>query len=113
MSCFLRIETEMIHRQENLSYARRSSTLLCGVIEEYLEYFNSCLFIYVFFYFFLGVMSRRGRRKDRELASESEARRHQRDQPDSPLLENDNHECATTSYASMNPTDVIDHHVTF
>ncbi|EFN66499.1 Niemann-Pick C1 protein [Camponotus floridanus] len=56
---------------------------------------------------YIGVMSRRGRRKDRELASESETRRHQRDQSDSPLLQNDNHQSATTSYASMNPTDVI------
>ncbi|XP_029162853.1 NPC intracellular cholesterol transporter 1 isoform X4 [Nylanderia fulva] len=62
---------------------------------------------------YIGVMSRRGRRKDSELASESEARRHQRDQQDSPLLQNDNHQCATTSYASMNSTDVTDHHVTF
>lgn len=70
--------------------------------------------IYLFiFVSFSGVMSRRGRKKDHELESESETRRHQRDQSDSPLLQNDNHQSATTSYASMNPTDVSDHHVTF
>ncbi|XP_070150213.1 NPC intracellular cholesterol transporter 1 isoform X4 [Polyergus mexicanus] len=62
---------------------------------------------------YIGVMSRRGRRKNRDFTSESEVRCHQRDQPDSPLLQNDNQQCATTSYASMNPTDVTDHHVTF
>ncbi|XP_029677101.1 NPC intracellular cholesterol transporter 1 isoform X4 [Formica exsecta] len=62
---------------------------------------------------YIGVMSRRGRRKNRDFTSESEVRCHQCDQPDSPLLQNDNHQCATTSYASMNPTDVTDHHVTF
>lgn len=50
-----------------------------------------------------GVMSRRGRRRVRELARESEARRHERDKPDSPLLQNDNHQRASTSYASVNP----------
>lgn len=74
--------------------------------EECLEYLiHVPLFLY-----FLGVMSRRGRKTNRELASESETRRH--DQSDSPLLLNDNHQSATTSYASMNPTDVSDHHVT-
>lgn len=68
---------------------------------------------FLFLCFFSGVMSRRGRRKDHKFESESETRRHQRDQSDSPLLQNDNHQSATTSYASMNPTDVSDHHVTF
>lgn len=59
-------------------------------------------------------MSRRGRRRTRELASGSEARRHKRDKPDSPLLQNDNHQRASTSYASVNSIiDVTDHHVTF
>lgn len=59
-----------------------------------------------------GVMSRRGRRQARELTSglRSEARRHQRDKPDSPLLQNDNRQRPTTSYASVNSIDVTDHH---
>lgn len=60
-----------------------------------------------------GVMSRRGRRRAREFASESETRRHERDKPDSPLLQNDNYQCASTSYASVNSTDATDHHVIF
>ncbi|XP_011329204.1 NPC intracellular cholesterol transporter 1 isoform X4 [Ooceraea biroi] len=66
---------------------------------------------------YIGVMSRRGRRRagSCELASEfgNQVERRKRDEPDSPLLQNDNHQQPTTSYASMNSTDVTDHHVTF
>ncbi|XP_067212878.1 NPC intracellular cholesterol transporter 1 isoform X4 [Linepithema humile] len=62
---------------------------------------------------YIGVMSRRGRRRARENASGGEARRHKRDQPDSPLLENDSRQHPTTSYASMNSIDVTDHYVMF
>ncbi|XP_077267700.1 Niemann-Pick type C-1a isoform X4 [Temnothorax americanus] len=62
---------------------------------------------------YIGVMSRRGRRRARELASGSEARRHERDKPDSPLLQNDNYQRASTSYASVNSIDATDHHVIF
>jgi len=66
-----------------------------------------------FFFFFSGVMSRRRRGRAREFASGSETRRHKRDKPDSPLLQNDNQQRASTSYASVNSIDVTDHHVTF
>lgn len=58
-------------------------------------------------------MSSRGRRQARELTSgpRSETRRHQCDEPDSPLLQNDNRQRPTTSYASVNSIDAIDHHV--
>ncbi|XP_011630043.1 NPC intracellular cholesterol transporter 1-like [Pogonomyrmex barbatus] len=62
---------------------------------------------------YIGVMSRRGRRRARELASRSEIRRHKCDEPDSPLLQNDNYQRTTTSYASVNSSDVTDHHVIF
>ncbi|EFN76828.1 NPC intracellular cholesterol transporter 1 isoform X4 [Harpegnathos saltator] len=60
---------------------------------------------------YIGVMSRRGRRQARELTSgsRSETRRHQCDEPDSPLLQNDNRQRPTTSYASVNSIDVTDH----
>lgn len=60
-----------------------------------------------------GVMSRRGRRRAPENASGGEARRRERDQPHSPLLENHSRQRPTTSYASMNSIDVTDHYVTF
>ncbi|KAH0955242.1 hypothetical protein HN011_012446 [Eciton burchellii] len=61
----------------------------------------------------MGVMSRRGRRRigSRELANEFR-NKVEHDQPDSPLLQNDSQH-PTTSYASINSTDVTDHHVTF
>ncbi|XP_071876113.1 Niemann-Pick type C-1a isoform X3 [Bombus fervidus] len=62
---------------------------------------------------YIGVMSRRGRRKAHECASR--ARNESRSQvcgPDSPLLQNDNNQYPTTSYASVNSIEQL-HQVTF
>ncbi|XP_043595088.1 NPC intracellular cholesterol transporter 1 isoform X5 [Bombus pyrosoma] len=62
---------------------------------------------------YIGVMSRRGRRKAHECASR--ARNECRSQvcgPDSPLLQNDNNQYPTTSYASVNSIEQL-HQVTF
>lgn len=67
----------------------------------------------IFLLLFAGVMSRRGRRKAHECASR--ARNESRSQvcgPDSPLLQNDNNQYPTTSYASVNSIEQL-HQVTF
>ncbi|XP_076671119.1 Niemann-Pick type C-1a isoform X2 [Andrena cerasifolii] len=62
---------------------------------------------------YIGVMSRRGRWRARQRASRlrNEFRSEERG-PDSPLLQNDNNQYPTTSYASVNSIDAIHHHVT-
>ncbi|XP_012153850.1 Niemann-Pick type C-1a isoform X6 [Megachile rotundata] len=61
---------------------------------------------------YIGVMSRRGRGRARQCASGAEHEfRGQVLGPDTPLLENDNNQFPTTSYASMNSIDPSDHRV--
>ncbi|XP_043265268.1 NPC intracellular cholesterol transporter 1 isoform X2 [Colletes gigas] len=63
---------------------------------------------------YIGVMSRRGRRRARHCASRArnEFRSEERG-PDSPLLQNDNNQHPTTSYASVNSTDTTPRYMTF
>ncbi|XP_020285884.1 Niemann-Pick C1 protein isoform X4 [Pseudomyrmex gracilis] len=62
---------------------------------------------------YIGVMSGRGRKRACELASRSETKHHEHEQPNSPLLQDNNYQRPTTSYASMNFVNATDHHIAF
>ncbi|KOC62540.1 Niemann-Pick C1 protein [Habropoda laboriosa] len=63
---------------------------------------------------YIGVMSRRGHRRAHQYASGARNKfRSQVHGPDSPLLQNDNNQYPTTSYASVNSIDPPNNRVTF
>ncbi|PBC32491.1 Niemann-Pick C1 protein [Apis cerana cerana] len=63
---------------------------------------------------YIGVMSRRRRRRTNEYASRARnKRKSQKCGPDSPLLQNDNNQYPTTSYASVNSIDSTHYQITF
>lgn len=79
-----------------------------------LKWSKNLNYIYFLLLFFVGVMSRRRRRRTNEYASRARnKRKSQKCGPDSPLLQNDNNQYPTTSYASVNSIDSTHYQITF